>query len=361
MKKVPLIIVSFLISFALGTNFSSLHGNLQIQAAKSLEGVGNVDQVYGRANLWWSYEEDSTFSSIVQVRAYPAGFGYEPLLGGSFREGDTTRYQFNSVTPAIPNQWANNPSNATIQVYQAWIRYRFPDFDIRAGRLMTSDTRSLHFGNYLDFAPGGHLTFSRDGIHNAVEFYKSFGIFHTKVHLGVADAVGDRGFIRFFETITPKEGVKVNLGYKSNVFNIIKYDFNDDANLQLTNIVDASMDYEINPFLNLFLESSWSHIKGNERDPIPVLLAVDVQTSSVFKSVGLPVLVKFMRFEAEYLQNRSKFAGPYAGVDQDILWNVYGEQTWLKRMRFQGGLFAAPTTTDAYNVGIGLRFTSDIN
>ncbi len=338
-------------------NSSGIHGNIQIQAAKTLEGKGNVDQVYGRANLMWAYNEDSTFSSLVHVRAYPAGFGYEPLIGGSFIED---KEKWNFKTPAITSQ---QPANdlPTWHVYQAWIKYRFPDFDIRLGRLLTDNSHSLFFGNYLDITPGGTFTLGRHGIHNAVEFSKGFGIFNTRAHLGVGDYVGNRGFLRLFEEITPTEKISLGLGYKINVFDLIHHDINEDESM-LTNSLVANFKLKAHPLIFLFGEVGWSHLKGNDDgDPIPVMAGFDIITSPILKKLNLPDVLDFFRVEMEYLYDRKIHSGFYKGVDQDFQWCVSGDQTWLKRMHFQGSLFGAPTADKKGNMGIGLRFTSEIN
>lgn len=357
-KRPIVLLVIFFFCAASGMDMSGIHGNIQIQSAKSVYGAGNVDQVWGRSDLWWAFEEDSSFSSLIQVRAYPAAFGYEPLLGASFAgRGD----YLPTGSPAIANQKAPSDQSSTIQIYQAWVRYRFPDFDVRVGRLITNEQRSQHFGNYLDYQPGGFFTLSREGVHNAFEFYKGMGMFLSQVHFGVGDALGNRGFVRFYERVTPVENLRLGFGYKVNIFDFLHYDINQDT-LPLRNTIDLSADWQFSPVAAAYAEVSWSHEKGaTGPDPLPILAGIDLKPAALIQSFGLPVVLQGLRFEVEYLQDRKASRTAYAGVDRDLLWNIYAEQSWRKRMRFQGGIFAAPTAGHPANVGLGLRFTSDIN
>ena len=342
---------------------SGIHGNIQLQATKTIWGTdNNFDQLFGRVNLIWAFNEDTTFSSLIQVRAYPAGFGYEKLIGASYLPEDTVP----AKVPVVARKDPPNNDLLTLQIYQAWIRYKFPDFDIRVGRVVSEDTKSLHFGNYLDCPPGGTFTLSRAGIHNAVEGYKVFGPFDTKVHLGLTDVLGNRGFLRVYETLRPTDNFGIGIGYRANIFDLVHYDFND-SNTNLIHRFALSIDQKINPDLSIYLESSLSHARvGENQDPVPVLVSLNYTLPSRLKSFlkekfKIPDLLDVFRAEYEYLYNRKSFDGSYKGIDKDFLWNVYGEKTWLKRMHFQGGLFAAPTKKRAYNVGFGLRFTSEIN
>ena len=342
---------------------SGIHGNIQIQAAKTLWGTdNNFDQLYGRANLMWAFQEDSTFSSLIQVRAYPAGFGYEQLIGASYNPQDTTKFK----VPVIAQKKSPETDLPVLQIYQAWIRYKFPDFDIKVGRLITHNTKSLHFGNYLDSPSGGTFTLSRHGIHNALEGYKVFGIFDTRAHLGVGDLLGNRGFLRVYETIKPSRNFSFGLGYRANIFDLVHYDYND-SNTKIIHRIAANIDYDLSQNLNLYMEAGWIHERdASSKDPLPSLISINYTLPSVFKKMLknkfkiLDVLDK-IRVEGEFLYNRKDFEGSYSGIDKNFLWNIYGEKTWLKRMYFQGGIFAAPTRSHRHNVGIGARFTSKIN
>ncbi len=359
MKK-WLIISVISLSALMADEYPGIRGDIQIQTSKTLNGKGNVDQLYGRANLKWAFaekaEKQTLFSSLVHVRVYPSGFGFEPLLGASFNKSTT-----NATSPAISTQTPPNEAIPTLQIYQAWIQYRFSDFNLRVGRLVTNDTKSLHFGNYLDFAPGGQLTFSRDGLHNALEFYQPYQNFMTKILLGIGDSKGNRGFFRFHEKISINYRLSLNLGYRVNVFDLIHYDWNDSA-AQLRNTLTFGGEMKFSKTIEGYLETSWSHLKGQDHsNPIPLLLGLDYKLSenkSMAKIVALPDKI---RLELEYISDRKIHYGPYNGIDQDVLWNVYFEKTWLKRMFFQISAFAAPSKEDVYNAGLGVRFTSKIN
>ncbi|MFC1585877.1 hypothetical protein ACFL5V_10050, partial [Fibrobacterota bacterium] len=362
------IFILFSLLLSAGITFAQedpgIHGDIQIQSTKTIWGTDSIfDQLFGRANLQWAFEEDTTFSSLIHVRAYPAGFGNEKLIGASYFPEDTSRV---ATVPAVARQEAPNSAIPTIQIYQAWIRYKFPDFDIRVGRMITANTRSLHFGNYLDCQPGGTFTLSREGIHNALEGYKVFGKFDTRAHIGVGDVVGNRGFLRVYETMSFTDRFKLGLGYRVNLFDMVHYDFNDDE-LRLTNKLALAIDYHMHPDWNLFMEAGWSHRKDDgNKDPIPAMVSLTYTLPEGLKSYlkskfKILDVVDVMRAEAEYLYDRQSYQNSYQGIDMDLLWNLYAEKTWLKRMRFQGGIFAAPTEKRWYNVGAGVRFTSLIN
>ncbi len=338
---------------------SDLRGSIQIQSSKALMGgFGNVDQVFGRANMLWSFEEDSTFSSLIHARAYPAGFHHEPMQGA----GWVTDSSLSWPIPVIVNQEPTSSGNPTWHIYEAWIRYKFTDFDIRIGRMITHETKSLHFGNYLDLPNGGSFTLGRIGVHNSLEFFKVYGMFHTRVHLGLGDTKGDRGYLRFHETITPLQNLKIGLGYKINIFDLVNFSPDEDE-AQLKNIITAHVDYQLNPLIGVYGEGSWSHVKGDadERDPIPVTAGFSLSTQTILKELEVPPVLDELRMEMEYLNDRHLKRGPYNGLEKDFLWNIYLSKVWLKRMHFEGGMFAAPNSRDLDDIGVGLRFTSSIN
>jgi hypothetical protein len=346
-----------------------IHGNLQIHTIKTFWGSdNNFDQLFGRANLMWAFQEDTTFSSLIHVRGYPAGFGYEKLIGAAYLPQDTAcvHETGEDCIPVLAKGQSPAPDRPTIQIYQAWIRYKFTDFDLKVGRMITENTRSLHFGNYLDCEPGGTFTLARQGIHNALEGYKVYGVFDTRAHLGVGDLKGNRGYLRVYERMKPTENFALGLGYRVNVFDLVKYGINDtDANL--THKLALSLDCRIHTYLNLYMESAWSHRRFDDtKDPVPVLLSLGWTVPKQLKTwlkdeIKIPDVLDLLRIEGEYLYDRKSYANSYQGIDADFLWNVYGEKTWLKRMYFQGGVFAAPKAERTYNVGIGIRFTSKIN
>ncbi|MBF0433145.1 MAG: hypothetical protein HQK83_17835 [Fibrobacteria bacterium] len=372
MKKLLVIVSLCLIPVVFANQTPpGIHGNIQIHAAKTLYGIdANLDQLYGRANLMWAFEEDSTFSSLIQVRAYPSGFSYERLVGASYiapngAEGSS----LDQKVPAIARRSPSNSDLPTIQIYQAWIAYKFPDFNLKLGRLITQNTKSLHFGNYLDCDPGGSFTFSREGIHNALEGYKVFGVTDTRAHIGVGDYMGNRGFLRVYETIRPSSAYSINLGYRINMFDLIHY-YPHDSSVVMNHRLVLATDITPHKDLNMFLEAAWLYSEDSETDEtislIPVTLSINYTLpkalkSFLWKKMLIPDVLDAFKVECEYMYDRKASPGAYSNIDQDFMWNLYGEKTWFKRMLFQGGLFAAPTIKRAYNVGIGVRFTSKIN
>lgn len=337
---------------------SDIKGSLEIQTAKTVYGSGNVDQVFGRVNLQWAFSEDSTFSSLVHLRGFPGGFGYEPMIGASYLPGE---YQF--INPAIINLPSPDSVLPTIQIFQAWVKYRFTDFDIRVGRLLTENSESKHFGNYLDISPGGSFMSARVGVHNAVEFTSKYNNLTTQVHLALGDVVGNRGYLRVSESIQASPQLSFFLGVKSNIFDLIHYDVTeDDANLKTT--LNASTGYTLNSLARIYLEGGWSIAKNddNKDDHIfPALVSLRLYTSDFWKQLQLPVVFEKLVVESEYLYNREKLPTLYKGIDQDFLWNLHFEKTYYKRMFLEASLFAAPTPKYLWNTGLGLRFSSQIN
>jgi len=356
MKRVLLALLVLVWQISLAE--TKLQGNIQIQTSKTLEGKNNVDQLFGRSNLYWSFIEDSSFSSLIHIRAYPSGFGFEPQLGAMF-EGPQGPF----ASPAIPNQAAPDTLSALIQIWQAWVRYRFPEFEIRIGRMVTTGKESKHFGNYLDLSPGGTYMAGRDGIHNALEFFNIYGPFTTQAHLGVGDVLGNRGYLRLSVQYQATPQLLLSAGEKSNIFDFIHYEINDEKNI-LMNTLSFGVGYQAHQALRMSLETASIYYRSEDlKYPLqfPVTTALTLDTKSLFPNLPVHKALDLMRFELEYLYNRKDQKTSYQNIDADLLWNVHFEKRIFKRMFLEASIFAAPTHKHPSNTGAGIRFSSEIN
>jgi hypothetical protein len=117
-------------------------GNVQIQAQRALWDNGakvNLDEFWGRANFGAKYNSKN-LSSVLNIRAFPEGWGFEPLTGLSVKDSLVAGYTKIQIARFI--------------IEQAWVKYSLKYLDIRLGRFFTTASKSFALGNLLDQNPG---------------------------------------------------------------------------------------------------------------------------------------------------------------------------------------------------------------
>jgi hypothetical protein len=316
-----------------------LNGSVQVQAQKALwdnKAKVNLDEFWGRANLGATFKTDR-FSSVVNIRAFPEGWGYEPLTGLTVRDSTDTISLATSQTQI-----------AKFQIEQAWVKYTWTLLDLRVGRFFTTTSKTFSLGNLLDQNPGTGFQ-TKLAYHNALEGVLRTGPTATSVLLGAGDKNLNTGYLRIMTTATLlKKALVVKAGYRANVFDRIN---NKNAVVYDNFILGA--DYEIikgvRPYFELgILDNTKGAVQKNIADSTVVPLVIGT-------TIPAGKLLNALVAEIELLGNRV-----IAKKDVPILWNLYIDKIFNNYARFQFGLFS-DAAGDAGKVRIGLRYTASIN
>lgn len=301
-------------------------GDVQLQGEKSFKdgwGNNNLDKLWGRLNFGAEYKEEA-FSSKFNIRIFPEGFGFEPVVGASY---DTTGV--GSVKVATSEQ-------SRTQINHAWVKQSFQDFAIRVGRFETKQTPSYFFGDYVDMGPGGNFG-SRGAVHNATEITSENGGLSTSLILGVAEKHLNRGFLRLIETYRNPNGIEASFSFRSNVFDKLVFP-DDPIHSRLTLSGKFSKDGK----KGVFAEAGMVQRDGAD-DQFPVLAGIFAPAGKAADKISL---------EIEYLVDRK-----VGGEDKPLLWHVYYGKKLFKRAAFDVGLSSDPAAPDAGDLLTSVRFT----
>jgi len=300
-------------------------GDVQLQGEKSFArgwGGDNLDDLWGRLNFGAEYK-DSSFESKFNIRIFPEGFGFEPVVGASY---DTTGAGAVKVATSAQSRTSIN---------HAWVRQNFADFSVRVGRFETRTQPSFFFGNYIDLAPGGKFD-GRNAVHNATEITSKYGGISSSVLLGTSDKHMDKGFIRIYERVEVSEQLALALGFRSNIFDKV---YSQDA--EILNRLDGSLHFATDAKRGVLIEAAMLQL-ANVADQFPVLV-------SAYSSLGV---IDRVAIEAEYLADRMA-----QGEDKSVLINLYLAQNMFKRARFDVGIYSDAASKEFIDMGVGIRFT----
>jgi hypothetical protein len=312
-----------------------LNGSIQIQVQKALwdnKSHVNLDEFWGRANFGATFKSEKLLSAL-NIRAFPEGWGYEPLTGLTIKDSTDT------ISLA-----AAKTQIAKFQIEQAWVKYTWKYIDMRVGRFYTTTSKTFDIGNLLDQNPGTSFQ-GKAAYHNALETVLKTGPISTSILLGAMDKSLDYGYLRAMLTATfLKKTLVFNAGYRSNIFDRIK-----DGNAEIYNRFFFSGEYEIIkgliPFFELgILDNTKGVIQKNvtKDNVVPVVIGTTIPAGKILNSIVAGI---------EILGDRV-----IAGKDVPVLWELYIDKKFNSYARFQLGLFADPSG-NAGNVRLGLRYT----
>lgn len=315
-----------------------LNGSVQVQAQKALWDNGadvNLDEFWGRANFGAVYKSDN-FSSALNIRAFPEGWGYEPLTGLTLRDSN------DSVSLAT-----SKTQIAKIQIEQAWVKYVWSSVDLRIGRFYTTTSKTLTLGNLLDQNPGTGFQ-SKIAYHNALEGVIKTGPVATAVLLGAGDKNLNTGYLRIQATATLiDKALAVNAGYRANVFDIVR-----DEDAEVYHRLFAGADYEVikglRPYFELgILDNTKGAVQKNVDEEVVVPLVIGT-------SIPAGKLLNALVAEVEVLGERV-----IAGDDAPVLWSLYIDKKCTSYSRFQLGLLS-DAAGGAGKVRVALRYTGSL-
>lgn len=298
-------------------------GGLDIQAQKAIydnDKNDNFDQLFGRIKFGSTLSSDR-FQGKLYIGAYPAGFGYEPLFGVSL-----------DSTDSMTTEAENIPK---FQVWEGFIASKGKILNTKLGRFFIGNTKGINLGNYLDDGINGGFL-SRCPNVNALELNKKFSLSKTSFLLGVGDKNLNKGFLRFFETISLMEDkLNIGAGYRSNVFDLV---YDDEATV-ISN-VDIQADFSPIKNMLLFLEIGVVGIQKDVDPSVPVLFGFEVPTG--------PVL-DILHLEFQFLDQKIRGGGAN--------WNVYMKKKFAEHYSITYGIFSDGKLE---NVTMGLRVSADL-
>lgn len=311
-----------------------LKGSIDIQAQKRLHDLdaeprNNLDQLYGRFNFGGAYASDD-FNAGINIRAYPAGFGYEVLTGAAF---DTT---------GQGDVLESRQSLPKFQVEKAWVEYKSNPLSLRLGRWWTSTTRTFHFGNYLAQNPGGNFM-ARVAYHNAAEFSFTTGPLSSSIMLCAGDRNLNTGYLRVYEQITVAESFHAGIGYRSNVFDAIH-----DDQAEIENRFALLADYAVMPKLMPYFEAGiLQDLSGDDAQwQVPVLVGTSLPAGPV---------ADMLAAEVEYVNDRQ-----VQGEDKPVEFNLYMVKNLGAHAKIRAALFSDPAGTSPLDLKVGFRFSGSI-
>lgn len=301
-------------------------GDVQIQGDKSWSrgwGGDNLDNLWGRLNIGAEYQNQD-FSSKFNVRIFPEGFGFEPVVGASY---DTAGQGTLKVKTS---------EQSRVLVNHAWVRQQFPDFAIRVGRFETRQTPSFIYGDYIDLSAGPSFG-SRVAVHSATEITAESGAMKSSLVLGTNDKHLNKGFLRVYESWDNGQGLSLAAALRSNLFDKV---YNQDA--ELLNRVSGSARYSSPQKWGLYAEAAM----------LQQLFAPDQYPLLVGAYIPAAWLADKLSVEAEYLADRK-----LKGEDMPVMLAVYGQKKVFARATFDVGLYSDPQGKGLEDLATAARFT----
>lgn len=326
-----------------------LTGSVQLQMQKATwDNVkpgtksDNLDELWGRVNFGAKFKADG-FSSEVNIRAFPVGFGYEALTGLTVKDSTDTI----SLT-------VKKTGIEKVQIEQAWVKYSWGIADLKIGRMSTITGRSVTLGNYLDLDPGTAFQ-GKVGYHNALEFTAKKEISTTTIMLGAGDAKLNTGYLRIWEQVVPFKGSTLAAGYRSNVF-----DLGYDENAFIDNRLSFTGDYEImkdfKPYVEVGIIKKAARTSTQEDSSfVPLLFGSTIPTKGFLNTLGV---------EIEYLKDRKgvdiQKTGAAAVTKKPVVFQIYADKKFGTRTRLQFALMTDQAGASAGDLRIALRYTGTL-
>lgn len=313
----------------------NVNGSVQIQAQKALwdnASDGNLDDFWGRANFGATFKSEG-FSSALNIRAFPEGWGFEPLTGLSVQD---------SLVAGV-----SKTQIARFIIEQAWVKYSWSWLDLRVGRYFTTTSKSIGIGNLIDQNPGATFQ-GKVAYHNALEGIFKAGPVNAAVMLGAGDKQLNTGYLRLFVTAGFFENaLAFGAGYRANVFDRV-YDGDAEIYNRFALTAEYAIIKDLRPYVEVaFLDNSDGVVQSYEEREVvvPFVFGVTIPAGKFLNS-----LVAEMEFLADRVVD---------GEDVPVQWSLYIDKKAGSHARFQAGLFSDPEG-DMGDVRFALRFTGSL-
>lgn len=317
----------------------TLTGSIQMQAQKAFwdnnapgTNGNNLDDFWGRANFGAQFKADD-FSSNLNIRAFPEGWGFEPLTGLSIKDS----------TASI-----SKTQIAKFLIEQAWVCYKFNAItQLRLGRYSTTTSKSIVMGNLLDQNAGPSFQ-GKIAYHNAIDVTVNTGCLSSNVLLGAGDKNLNTGYLRIYESaaLLPEKQLNLGAGFKANVFDLAH-----DSNAIVMPRFAVTGDYEIiksfKPYFEVGILDTSSK-KGESAFIVPFVLGTTIPAGKIFNTLGV---------EVEVLSGRTAKDSDGKKQDLPLHWNCYVDKKFGTRTRLQAGIYSDGAGSSAGDIRFGLRYT----
>lgn len=280
-------------------------GSLDIQAQKNFyedEISKNLEGLFGRINLGVSKSNEEMEGKIA-LRAYPAGFGYEPVIGIE-------------VDGALQTE-----KIAKIQVWDAWAKTKGSLINIKLGRWAYTDSPGNIFGSYLDIDYGSNKALGRVYGVNALEVSNKSGMFETEISAITKDESLDEGEFRGSQKILLTPHILIMLTYKSNIWNRVR-----DSDANHSQNWDFQFRFKVNQDIQSFVEVAGKE-NTNGYTEYPILIGSSLPSWGVLDKLTL---------EAEIVD-----ASSGTRKENPILWGLSAVKNISDDYKAQVAIFSA--------------------
>lgn len=291
----------------------------------------NIDDFYGRVTFGMKAALNN-FVSKVEIRAYPAGFGYE-LLRGIQDEEDVE-----NINPLYEKV-------AKFQVNEAYAAYRGDVLSFGVGRAGLFNSNAAFFGNYVDEGPGGYFT-GKGVTGNFMKFLFEYNLGKTSVVIGSDDAKLNEGYVRIFQDFNILENGHIGIGVRNTLPNEVH---STDSTVMWNTTL--ALDYAIKGKVKVFSEVGFTDFSKDDDPLIPVVVGVQFPLMPVFTAVAL---------ETEILKEEDRAV---IGTENDmkqmsaVQWGLDLQRVINRHFNVQGGIYSE---REAGEVALGLKLNVSI-
>jgi hypothetical protein len=306
-------------------SFNGDVGILGIKNIGDLKTANNLDVLWGRVNFITAYS-DSNFSSAIQLRIYPAGYGFDYVSSATY----------DPSTNAIVTTRTNETK---LQIIQGWAQYKFNSLKIKVGLIPLKYTTGSHFGDYAQRGAGGSYLYP-GVLHNATLITHDVKkILNSQMLLGVNDKNLNRAYFMLKETVTPVDMFSLSATFRSNFFDRIA-----DSEAKVVSALSFNLLFNYMKGQKVYAELGLRELGNDDVDvSVPFTFGVTVPTNGV---------LDICTAELEYSAERADADKP------GLFWSLYVGKNIGKHFQVQTSLYNNSAAKKSGDLCWGLYFVS---
>ena len=324
----------------------------------------NADFELEAGKTLWSSEEDQmgdnfeTWNGEANFAVLAEADDFKGKIGVAFYPGDLKPADDNNVDKKVKKAELREGSRQYVDDYfsldEAWAMQETDLFSFKVGRWDNTDKSGDYFGGYIDGYKAGFL--STQDAENQLQF----GITPTETMSAYVSFISksenlDKGDVRAVFNFHGLEGLgnlKVQLGYRSNVFDVVY-----DAGSKIKRVDAATKDTtEVKQHIkhNASLKANLP-IVSNRLDIFAEAALMDLSDDLVIPVTGgiaiyTPVVDRIL-LEAEYVGDRHEHKDFYGDTKnpkhvKDVLGALYLEKAFTSRFSLSAGFHSFGCTKD---------------
>lgn len=301
----------------------------------------NADFELEAGKVFWTSEEDEladnfeTWNGEANFAVLVENDNFKGKIGVAFYPGDLSTGDYE--TKMAKREAIRNNSNNTADYFsldEAWAMQGTEYFTFKVGRWDNTDKSGDYFGGYIDGYLNGFLSTQK------AENQLQFGFTPTDnldMYLSLISGSSNlnKGDLRAafnFHGLEGLEGLKVQLAYRANLFDVIY-----DADADIKHNISAKFNLALNNNFGIFAEAAL--MDASDEMNLPVTGGIAIYTKVVDRII----------IEAEYVKDRAE-AG--FGVNdkqkhvKDVLGAFYIEKAFTDRFSLSAGLHSFGSTRD---------------